>query len=243
MREEVTLHTRQGAQPGIKAGGRGGGRPAGVSTPFGNSRAPASPIKIAGTGRDKPQSRAMAFSAPTPSTEIPKAPSSRPKVPQRDPPAMMLPPSPPVFAPGPGPAANTQPRFVSDWTSVFSSSCPNTMYVDLLASNKQFSLTPLHETDEPEERSTDLTKLSQSPTIFSLLQRSLPTHTGVPFRGSEKPFVPSSRGASAAPAETEMEKKREPTPPEEDIMFPMSMDGETDTVLADATQSYLSFDH
>jgi hypothetical protein len=157
---------------------------------------------------------------------------------------MMLPPSPPVFAPtmAPGTAAS-QPRFVSDWSSVFSSSCPNTTYIDLVGT-KSFSLTPLHETDEVEERANlDIAKLSQSPTIFSLLQRSLPTHAGVPFRG-DKPFVPSSRGVSA-PAAALSEMKREPTPTteSEDMMFPMSMDGETDAVLADATQSCLSFEY
>jgi hypothetical protein len=187
----------------------------------------------------------MAFSAPNPSTEIPKAPSSRPKVPQRDPPVMMLPPSPPVFTPTTG-AVGSQPRFVSDWTSVFSSSCPNTSYLDLVGA-KTWSLGPLHESDEPDERphqlDADLAKLSQSPTIFSLLQRSLPTHPGVPFR-VEKAFVPSSRGVPAtAPSEMELKRDVPSTDDSEDIMFPMSMDGETDTVLADATQSYLSLDH
>jgi len=142
----------------------------------------ASPIKIAGTGREGPTRIVIAHSAPNPSTQIPKAPTSRPKVPQRDPPVMMLPPSPPVCIPAG--ALASQPRFVSDWTSVLSSSCPNTNYLDMMAS--KWSLMP----HEPEEPDVDFTKLSQSPTIFSLLQGNLPA---LSFRVADKAFVPSSR--------------------------------------------------
>jgi len=203
-------------------------------------RPAASPIKIA---KDKPAPRAIAQSAPTPSTTaVPKAPSTKPTVPQRDPPLMMLPPSPPVFSPGPGPAAVQPARLVSDWVSVFSSSCPTTSYLDLGLQKKKepWSLTPLHETDEPEEihqpRYDDLSKLSQSPTIFSLLQHSLPTRTGIPFKAPEKPFVPSSR-VTAATLLPRVEPKPGDVPDE--IMFPMSMDGDADSELADAAQFFV----
>jgi len=131
---------------------------------------------------------------------------------------------------------------------MFSSSCPNTTYVDT-ATTKSWALSPLTEAEEVDDRprqDADLGKLSQSPTIFSLLQRSLPTHAGVPFRG-EKTFVPSSRTMSTpsptAPDAMEMKREASPADDTEDIMFPMSMDGEADAVLADATQSYLSLDH
>jgi len=209
-------------------------------------RPAASPIKIA---KDKPAARAIAQSAPTPSTAaMPKKPSSKPKVPQRDPPLMMLPPSPPVFSPGQGPAAVQPARFVSDWTSVFSSSCPNTSYLDLGIQKKKepWSLGPLTEMEEPEEinpPSDDLAKLSQSPTIFSLLQHSLPTRTGIPFKAPEKPFVPSSRVTT--PATTALpprvEAKR-PTDIPDEIMFPIEDGGDADSELADAAQ-YLSFDN
>lgn len=208
----------------------------------------ASPIKIT-NGRDKP-TRQIAHSAPNPSTEIPKAPSSRPKVPQRDPPVMMLPPSPPVFSPGQGPTAVPPARFVSDWTSVFSSSCPNTSYVDIQAQKKEkepWSLTPLHEMDEPEEvaqpKFDDLSKLSQSPTIFSLLQRSLPTHTGVPFRAPEKTFVPSSRVVDTVSiiAPRAESKRGNDLNDIDEMMFPMSMDGDADSELAADAEQYLTF--
>jgi len=206
----------------------------------------ASPIKIA-SGREKP-TRVIAHSAPTPSTEIPKAPSSRPKVPQRDPPVMMLPPSPPVFSPGQGPTSVQPARFVSDWTSVFSSSCPNTSYLDLGIQKKKepWSLTPLDEMDEPEEivqpKFDDLSKLSQSPTIFSLLQRSLPTHAGVPFKAPEKTFVPSSRVETVSIIAPRSEAKRgNDLNDTEEIMFPMSMDGDADSELAADAEQYLTF--
>lgn len=208
----------------------------------------ASPIKIA-SGRDKP-TRVLAHSAPTPSTHVPKAPSSRPKVPQRDPPVMMLPPSPPVFSPGQGPAAVQPARFVSDWTSMCSSSCPTTSYLDLgvqKKKEKEWSLTPLDEMDEPDEivqpKFDDLSQLSQSPTIFSLLQRSLPTHTGVPFKVSEKVFVPSSRGVDtmATIAHLAESKPSHDLNDTEEIMFPMSMDGDVDSELAADAEQYLTF--
>lgn len=209
----------------------------------------ASPIKIA-SGRDTKPTRMMAHSAPNPSTDVPKAPSSRPKVPQRDPPVMMLPPSPPVFSPAQGIAQ--PPRFVSDWTSasVFSSSCPNTTY-DIGAQKKkekEWSLTPLDEMDEPEEvvqpKYDDLSKLSQSPTIFSLLQHSLPTNAGIPFKPAEKAFVPSSRGSDTVSiniAPRAEAKRTNDLNDTEEIMFPMSMDGDADSELAAEAEQYLTF--
>lgn len=208
----------------------------------------ASPIKIA-NNRDKP-TRMMAHSAPNPSTAVPKAPSSRPKVPQRDPPVMMLPPSPPVFSPAQG--IVPPPRFVSDWTSVCSSSCPSATYDSgaQKKKEKEWSLTPLDEMDEPEEvvqpKFDDLSKLSQSPTIFSLLQHSLPTHAGIPFKPAEKAFVPSSRGSDTtvsiiAPRSEAKRPSNDLADDPEEIMFPMSMDGDADSELAAEAEQYLTF--
>lgn len=105
------------------------------------------------------------------------------------------------------------------------------------------------EEPEPDEMSSSI--LGQSPTIFSLLQGSLPTTSGTPFSKPDKPYVSSSRAFESSEEKAARENDEEYQPVDQfrlsmpdmdgDTMFCLSMDPDADSDLANAAEEYLTF--
>jgi len=200
------------------------------------------------TPSSKPK-RVIAQSCPNFTTVPPPAPSSKPLVPMRDPPPMLLPPSPPVFSPMQIQAAKSQLAEVQNVLSRsltnFSSSCPDPSYLrppfglggmnfDKNTEDKTDHTFPQpisvtkNGNDSPEESEARMSELGKSPTIFSLLQGST-----VP------PSIDSSlRPRASYSNRPSVMNEYEPDIPEDDLLFSISLDQhDTDTsFLADSTR-------
>lgn len=127
-------------------------------------------------GPKKTHPRQMAASCPVPQTKVPKAPTSRPSIPKKEPPPMTLPPSPPVFSPieinAAAKQANNMQKILSR-TFTLSSSCPS--FDPTLLVRAGMSLQALQAPIPISRDSIDLGDfdvLGKSPTIFSLLSTS-----------------------------------------------------------------------
>lgn len=129
------------------------------------------PIKI--NSKKKSSSRQIAASAPTLTYVPPAAPTSRPSIPSRDPPPIMLPPSPPVFSPIEINSAKKQAESMQRILSTsftMSSSCPANMFDPSLYAARNVD----NDVDDADDGETeDFDALGKSPTIFSLLSTSV----------------------------------------------------------------------
>lgn len=201
--------------------------------------------------------RAVAQSCPTFTFVPPPAPSSKPLIPSRDPPPMLLPPSPPVFSPMQIQAAQSQLAEVKNVLSRsltnFSSSCPDPSYL-----RPPFGLggqlwdykTPEEPVTPPQQISQELfappseermSELGKSPTIFSLLQgSSVPPSRMGSFRASA--FNTSVRQSvnEYGPSFRQSVNEGQDTP-EDDLLFSISLDqhDQDGSYLADSTRDYL----
>lgn len=158
------------------------------------------PILISRPSGKKGKERQVAQSCPTFSTVPPPAPASKPSVPFHDPPALELPPSPPVFSPMQVQAAQNQlaqvkQHMMSRSLTHYSSSCPDVSWLTQQmqqAGNRfpgiaEIEPVPIKSNSNSEQsnsnsmmvpprssgmgmESLDGMELGKSPTIFSLLQ-------------------------------------------------------------------------
>jgi len=152
------------------------------------------PIKIA--SKKKSSTRQIAASCPTLSYVPPAAPTSRPSIPSRDPPPIMLPPSPPVFSPidinSAKKQAQTMQRILSA-SFTMSSSCPASVFDP----NMHTARRSIDNGDDDDE-TDDFDLLGKSPTIFSLLSTSVggtvrPNEDFLRTRGSGSEVVAKER--------------------------------------------------
>lgn len=186
------------------------------------------PRKIAA----KPSSRVpptMAFSAPMGLNRMPPAKprGARPRAPSLDPPAFLLPPSPPVFSSVPKPMAK-QDGDKSYRLAYISSSCPD-------VTNFIPSFAPVEETSEAPEVQEKarlsgsgmfgFPALGSSPTIISVLQTgSAPTGHRQSFGG----HVPI-RIQAVSPPQPERDLSPPSYGPDDDLMFgPLSLGADAD---------------
>lgn len=196
----------------------------------------------------------IAQSCPTFSTVPPPPPRTKPNVPSRDPPPMLLPPSPPVFSPVQIQAAQSQLHEVksalSRSLSNYSSSCPdpsylgglrppygnfnqpfggmsNQMYSEMSSPQQPVLSGKSSSQDDIEER---MSELGKSPTIFSLLQgSSVPSSRATSFVNNSN--IPTSllgaqRGNNSVfnPRSSGMQNEFGPDVPEDDLLFSISLD-------------------